>query len=98
VTPNEIAELVARQGDAIAPGFLSLDDITPALGELPLMFPSADEFADDIDPRRNDRFRVGQFGGVDVLPFDSLAWNLLAVHPRLLDVAEAALGTDDVRM
>lgn len=98
MTPAEIAELVARQGYAIAPGFLTPDDIAPAVDELPLMFPSADEFADDVDPRRNERFRVGQFGGVDVLPFESLAWNLLAVHPRLLDVAEAALVTDDIRM
>lgn len=98
MTPQEIAELVDRQGYAIAPGFLGADELAPALDELPLMFPTADEFADDVDPPRNDRFRAGQFGGVDVLPFASLAWNLLAVHPRLLDVAEAALGTDDIRM
>ena len=98
MTPHEIAAGVARQGYAIAPGFLSGADIAPAVDELPLMFPTADEFADDVDPARNDRFRVGQFGGVDVLPFESLAWNLLAVHPRLLDVAEATLCTDDIRM
>ena len=70
----------------------------PAIADLPLLFPTADEFADDVDPRRNDRFRVGQFGGVDVLPFESVAWNLLAVHPRLIEVAEAVLGTDDLRL
>jgi Phytanoyl-CoA dioxygenase (PhyH) len=98
VTPARIAELVASRGYAIAPGFLSADDIAPAVAEIPLLFPSADEFADDVDPRRNDRFRAGQFGGVDVLPFASLEWNLLSVHPRLLDVAEAVLGSDDLRL
>lgn len=98
MTPNEIAVLVARQGYAIVPAFLTPGDIAPSLDELPLMFPTADEFADDVDPVRNDRFRSGQFGGVDVLPFASLAWNRLAVHPRLLGVAEAVLGTDDLRM
>ncbi len=98
MTPDEIAERVAERGYAIAPGFLSLDEVQPALDELPVMFPSADEFADDVDPRRNDRFRSGQFGGVDVLPFESVEWSALAVHRRLIDVAERVLGTDDIRM
>jgi hypothetical protein len=98
VTPADIAVAVAAHGYAIAPGFLSADEIAPAIADLPLLFPTADEFADDVDPRRNDRFRVGQFGGVDVLPFESVAWNLLAVHPLLIEVAEAALGTDDLRL
>lgn len=97
-TPSEIAAAVAEQGYAIAPGFLSPSEIAPAIADLPAMFPTADEFADDVDPRRNDRFRVGQFGGVDVLPFESLAWNLLAVHPRLIEVAETVLCTADLRM
>lgn len=98
MTPDEIAERVGEQGYAIAPGFLSLDEVQAALDELPVLFPTADEFADDVDPRRNDRFRLGQFGGVDVLPFESVEWSLLAVHPRLVGVAERVLGTDDIRM
>lgn len=98
MTPADIAAAVARHGYAIAPGFLSADEIAPAIADLPLLFPTADEFADDVDPHRNDRFRVGQFGGVDVLPFESVEWSLLAVHPRLVEVAEAALGTDDLRL
>ena len=98
MTPADIAVAVAAHGYAIAPGFLSADEIAPAIADLPLLFRTADEFADDVDPRRNDRFRVGQFGGVDVLPFESVEWNLLAVHPRLIEVAEAALGTDELRL
>jgi len=87
-----------RDGYVVLPAFLAADELAPALDELALMYPSAEQFHDQLDDPDHTRFAAGQFGGVDMLPFDSIAWNQLAVHPRLIDVARHALGTDDIRL
>ncbi len=87
-----------ERGFAVLASFMTADELAPALAERPLMFPSAEEFADDVDPSRNARFRDSQFGGVDVLPFASVEWGLLALHPKLIQLAERALRTADIRM
>lgn len=87
-----------RDGYVVLPSALSIDEMAPAIDELPLMYPSADEFHDAVVGPEHARFSDGQFGGVDLLPFESLAWNRLAVHPRLIELARRALGTDDVRL
>ena len=85
------------RGFAILPGYLSADDLQPALDELPSLYPTADEFHDDADPARNKRFRE-EFGGIDDFPFASTGLSLLAVHPRLIDLASQLLETPDVRV
>src|SRR5918997_62668 len=80
-------------GFAVLPGYLSTEDLAPALNELELCFPSADGFHSGSDPRR-DRFVGDEFDGIDTFPFASIQLSLLAVHPKILDLASALLGED----
>lgn len=80
-------------GFAILPGHLSAKDLAPALNELELCFPSAVGFHSGSDPRR-DRFVRDEFDGIDTFPFASIQLSLLAVHPKILDLATALLGED----
>ena len=84
-------------GFAILPGFIKEADLQPALSELAVVFPSADEFHDRADPERNRRFE-SEFGGISDFPFSSSALSLLAVDDSLIDLATALLGTPDVRV
>jgi hypothetical protein len=85
------------QGFVILPELLSQDDLAPAVAELGLMFPSAGGFHDGSDPRRS-RFLDDEFNGIDSFPFASVEVCLLAVHPKIIDLASSLLGTDDIRM
>jgi hypothetical protein len=95
---REFERALSRDGFVVLPGFFSDDELAAVHADLDVMYPSAADFHADVDPERNARFRTGMFGGVDYLPFESLAWNLLAVHPRLIEVARRALDTTDVRL
>jgi hypothetical protein len=56
------------------------------------MFPTADEFHDDSDRTRNERYR-SEFGGITLFPFAAVELSLVAVHPRLIDLAETLLDS-----
>ena len=88
----------AEDGFVVLPEVLSADELAPAVAELPRLYPTADEFHDDVDPARNARFRDDQFTGIDEFPWRSVELNLLAVHPKVVAVAEALLGTQELRM
>lgn len=92
----EVIEEFAAHGHAVVPGFLSADEIAPALDQRERLFPSADEFAGDGTTR--ERFLGDQFAGVDYFPFASDAWNLLAVNPRIVGLARTLLTSDDIRI
>ncbi|WP_173080883.1 phytanoyl-CoA dioxygenase family protein [Phytohabitans rumicis] len=84
-------------GFVILPGFLPARELTPAVRELDLLFPSADGFHDGTDPRR-ERFVGDEFAGIDTFPFASTELSLLAVNHRVLALAEALLGVDDIHI
>ena len=84
-------------GFAVVPGHLSADDLAPALDELDQCFPTATGFHEGTNPRRQ-RFLDDEFDGIDTFPFAAVQLSLLAVHARILDLVEALLGTDDVRL
>ena len=86
-----------EDGFAVLPAHIPADDLRAAVSELQLIYPTADGYHDRVDPERNRRFD-DEFGGIDDFPFDSTAISLLAVHPRLIDLAERLLGTDDLRV
>ncbi|EWM19553.1 hypothetical protein [Kutzneria sp. 744] len=86
-----------QQGFVILPELLSHNDLAPAVAELGLMFPSAAGFHDGSDPRRS-RFLDDEFDGIDNFPFTSTQVSLLAVHPKIVDLASSLLGTDDIRI
>jgi hypothetical protein len=88
----------ADQGYALLPAFLSADELAPAQAELGLLFPTAEEYHDDVDPERNARFRTGAFSGLDPFPYPAVEWSLLGLTPPVVRLAETLLGTDRIRL
>jgi hypothetical protein len=95
VSPDDVKEQFASDGFVILPAFLSAEELAPALADLPTVFPTAEEFHRNPDAPRNRRF-CDEFAGITAFPVDSTALDLLAVHPRLIDLAELLLD-DDLR-
>ena len=95
-TDRHAREQFLTDGFAVLPRYLGDAELRDALDDLPSEFPTADAFHDDVDPSRNERFR-DEFGGITDFPFASTALSLVAVHERLIDLANSLLGTDDVR-
>ncbi|WIN00307.1 phytanoyl-CoA dioxygenase family protein [Actinoplanes oblitus] len=91
------AQAWRTDGFVILPGFLPAEELTSALGELDLLFPSADGFHDGTDPR-HERFIGDEFAGIDTFPFASAEISLAAVNHRILALAEALLGDDDLHL
>ncbi|NED97858.1 phytanoyl-CoA dioxygenase family protein [Phytoactinopolyspora alkaliphila] len=94
---NGIVDAWRTDGFVILPGFLSADDLAPALGEMDTMFPTPNGFHDGTDPRRT-RYVEDEFDGIDKFPFSSTEFSLLAVHPRIVQLAENLLGQTDLRI
>lgn len=61
-------------------------------------FPSADDFADDREPRRNAPFRTDSHSVMPTFPFEEGAFNDLVLHDQLIDLAEEFLDLTDLRM
>ena len=98
VTLDEAARLWNEHGVVLLPGFLEQADIEAAQRDIASICPTADEFHDGVDPDRNARFRDDQFTGIDDFPWAGIDLDLLAVHPKVIAVAESLLGTDDLRL
>ena len=62
------------------------------------MFPTAEEFAADADPERNEPFRVDSHRVMPRFPFEDAALNDLVVHDAMIDLAEQLLGITDPRL
>jgi len=86
----------SEAGYAILPTYIPVEDLAPGVAEISMLYPTAD-YHDQVNPDRNQRFG-DEFGGIDDFPFASTALSLLAVHPRLIDLAERLLCTDDLRV
>lgn len=84
-------------GFAVLPGLIPIRELTPAAGELHLMFPSAEGFHSHSDARYS-RYLDDEFAGIDSFPFRSVQISLLAVHARLVQLAELLLADDDIRI
>jgi hypothetical protein len=97
VVPPTVRTSFEADGLTVLPAYLSGEDLAPALAELPDEFPTAAEFHDNADPARNERFR-DEFAGITTFPFGSVELCLLAVHPRLIDLAEHLLGARGLRV
>src|SRR5229473_1710675 len=98
---KELPDAVAQwkeHGLVILPGYVSLNELVPAQRELAMLFPTREEFHDDLDAPRNAKYRVDEFAGITNFPFASVELSLLAVHPRVVSVAETLLGTEEIRL
>lgn len=85
-------------GFVVLPGYLPASDLDPAVDELGLLFPSAEEFHEGADPERNARFIGVEFDGIDSFPFASPALNRIPVCDALVSLATTLLGAQDIRL
>jgi hypothetical protein len=72
--------------------------VTAAQGALPGLFPTAAEFAADVDPARNLPFRTDSHSVMPSFPFESSALNRLVLHDAVIDLAQEFLGLTDLRL
>jgi hypothetical protein len=85
-------------------GWCVLESLLPdevvraAQAELPALFPTAEEFAADRDPERNQPFRTDSHTVMPGFPFEAGALNDLVLHDSLMDLAEEFLGQSDLRL
>lgn len=84
-------------GFVVLPGYLPVEVLRPAIGELGTMFPSPSGFHEGGDSRRQ-RFLDDEFAGIDSFPFASTEMCLLAVHDLLIRLARTLLADDDLRI
>lgn len=94
---DEAARAWQTDGFAVLPAFIPADELSAAVNELDLLFPSAAGFHDGTDPRAQ-RFIGDEFAGIDAFPFVSTAISLLAVNHRVLDLAETLLEDHDIHL
>ncbi len=87
-----------EEGWCLVPGLLPAQAIRAAQAAMSALFPTAEEFAADCDPERNEPFRVDSHRVMPRFPFDDDALNDLVVHPRMIDLAEQLLGISDPRL
>src|SRR3954463_12723540 len=72
--------------------------LAAAQAALPGEFPTAEDFADGIDPERNAAFRDERTAPRLQFPFEAPALNAVALHDAVLDLAVALLETDEPRV
>ncbi len=87
-----------EDGWCLVCGLLPDEAIVAAQAVLPGLVPTAEEFADDIDPARNEPFRVDSHRVMPRFPFEDRALNDIVVHDRIIDLAEQLLGITDLRL
>jgi hypothetical protein len=87
-----------EDGWCLVRGLLPPEAIAGAQAVLPGLVPTAEEFADDVDPARNEPFRVDSHRVMPRFPFEDRALNDIVVHDRIIDLAEQLLGITDLRL
>jgi ectoine hydroxylase-related dioxygenase (phytanoyl-CoA dioxygenase family) len=87
-----------EDGWCLVRGVLPAETIAAAQAVLPDLVPTAEDFADDVDPARNEPFRVDSHCVMPRFPFEDSALNDIVVHERIIDLAEQLLGITDLRL
>jgi hypothetical protein len=88
-----------RDGYVVLPDLLrDSEELERAVADLPLVFPSAEEYQADPGSRRNRPFSGDEFGGIVAFPFPSVPLCDLVVCDTLIRFAEAVFATEDIRV
>ena len=103
-----------EHGWVLVPSLIPAEDIAAAQPKLFELYPAPEEVASGKRTRRTapfldasadgswgagDRmFRNGQFAGLKEAPFGDAALDNVPLHERVLDLVEAVLRTDDIRL
>lgn len=94
--PDQHVDELHERGYTIVEGFLSPDELAAAQGALWHEFPRPAEYFED--PGRFSELARSQFAGLHHGLARSWKLNRLAFHPDLVDLAERALGSDDLHL
>ncbi len=100
MTSTPVAEYRRRwqeTGWCVVEGVVPPVELAAARAALPEAFPTAEEFADGIDPERNAAFRDERTAPRLQFPFEAPALNAVALHDAVLDLAVTLLETDEPR-
>ena len=91
-----------RDGFVVLPGYLDGPELKAAQRDLPVAYPTADEYHAAPEEGRNGAYTGDEFGGIIAFPFPSPALCNLVVHDKLIALAEAvfefANGQADCRL
>jgi hypothetical protein len=81
-----------EDGWVVVRDLLPPETIAAAQAVLPGLVPTADGFADNVEPARNEPFRVDSHRIMPRFPFEDGALNDIVVHDRIIDLAQQLLG------
>jgi hypothetical protein len=95
---REDKERWETEGWCLLEGFLPEGAVRAAQREVAQLFPTAEDFAADRDPGRNEPFRTDSHTVMPRFPFEAAALNDLVLHDSLMDLAEEYLGRRDLRL
>jgi hypothetical protein len=97
VTLADAVAAIDAHGFVVLPGLLSHDELAPGRAALTTIYPTAEEFHGGQAPERASSLRGEQFAGIEELPAIGAELGLLAVHPKVVALASAALRSRDIR-
>lgn len=98
MTLSDVAAAWRRDGLVVLPGYLDGPELESAQRDLPVVYPSAEDYHAAPDEGPNRRYTGDEFGGILAFPFPTVALSRLVVHDKLIVLAEAIFGTDDIRI
>ena len=87
-----------RDGFVVLPGYLHGPELKAAQRDLAGVYPSAEEYHAAPGEGRNRVYTGDEFGGIIAFPFPAVALCRVVVHDKLVALAEAFFGTEDIRI
>jgi hypothetical protein len=97
-SPAEYKRLWDTEGWCVVENVIPPDVLAGAQRALVDVFPTADEFADGVEPDRNAAFMTERGAPRPQFPFEPEVLNRLALHDVVIDLAEELLAIDDIRL
>jgi hypothetical protein len=95
---SEAAATWQRDGFVVLPGYLDGPELDAARHDLAAVYPTAGEYHAAPGKGRNRVYTGDEFGGIITFPFPTVPLCRLVVHDKLIALAEAIFGTDDIRI
>jgi hypothetical protein len=99
--PMDLADAAAtwrRDGFVVLPGYLNGPELQAAQRDLTAVYPSAEEYHAAPGEGRNRVYTGDEFGGIIAFPFPTVALCRVVVHDKLVALAQAFSGAEDIRI
>jgi hypothetical protein len=97
-SPGEDKRRWDTAGWCVIEGLIPPDVLAAAQQALADVFPTADEFANGVEPDRNAPFLTERGAPRPQFPFEQDALNRVALHDVIIDLAERFLAIEDIRL